>query len=134
MANNTGEGPVVERGGEAPAVDEFLPLTAVEFEILLALAGGALHGYGIMKEVERRTGGAATLHPGTLYRALDRLAGSGLLEEVPDAGADEDGDGRRRDYRLTGLGRRVARAEALRLQSQLGAARARDLLGGAGPG
>lgn len=117
---------------EAPAVEEFLPLTAVEFEILLALAGGALHGYGIMKEVERRTAGSTTLHPGTLYRALDRLAGSGLLQEVPDAETD-DGDERRRDYRLTPLGRRVARAEALRLQSQVGAARARDLLGEAGP-
>lgn len=109
-------------------------MTAVEFEILLALAGGPLHGYGIMKEVERRTGGATTLHPGTLYRALDRLAGSGLLEEIPEKLVDEGEDERRRNYRLTALGRRVARAEAQRLQSQVGAARARDLLRGAGPG
>lgn len=109
-------------------------MTAVEFEILLALASGPLHGYGIMKEVERRTGGATTLHPGTLYRALDRLAGSGLLEEIPEELVDEGEDERRRNYRLTALGLRVARAEALRLQSQVGAARARDLLEGAGPG
>lgn len=114
-------------------VEEFLPLTSVEFEILLALADAPLHGYGILKAVERRTDGRTTLHPGTLYRALDRLSGSGLLEEAPGADRGEDEDQRRRYYRLTPLGRRVARAEALRLESQVGAARARDLLEGAGP-
>ncbi len=119
-----------ESGGSEPG--SFLPLTEVEFEILLALAERPLHGYGIMKEVEDRTGGRTTLHPGTLYRALDRLADSGLLDEACDPSPDEGGDERRKYYRLTPLGRRVARAEALRLQSQVGAARARDLLGGGG--
>ena len=52
--------------------DSFLPLTAVSFEILLALAEGGRHGYDIMLEIERRTGGRVSLNPGTLYRALDR--------------------------------------------------------------
>jgi len=113
-------------------VEEFLPLTAVEFEILLALADAPLHGYRILKEVERRTGGRTTLHPGTLYRALDRLSDSDLLRETSEPEAEDGGDERRRYYRLTELGRSVARAEAHRLESQVGAARERDLLGEAG--
>lgn len=118
---------------EPASPESFLPLTSVEFEILLALADAPLHGYGILKAVEGRSGGGTTLHPGTLYRALDRLSGSGLLEEAPDADEAEEADDRRRYYRLTSLGRRVARAEALRLESQVGAARARNLLEGTGP-
>ena len=56
-----------------PTAESFLPLTAVVFEILLALAGGDLHGYDIMREVESRSGGSVVLHAGTLYRALARL-------------------------------------------------------------
>lgn len=118
---------------EPGPAEEFLPLTSVEFEIVLALADGPLHGYGMLKRVERRTEGRTTLHPGTLYRALDRLTESGILEEAPDADEAEDADDRRRYYRLTPLGRRVARAEARRLESQVGAARARNLLKGAAP-
>jgi DNA-binding PadR family transcriptional regulator len=109
--------------------DEHLPLTPVAFEILLALAAGALHGYAILQDIDARTGGRLSLHAGTLYRALARLAEAGLLEELegrPDAGVDE----RRRYYRLTRLGRRVAAAEAARLERQVGVARARALLGG----
>ena len=62
----------------------FLPLTPVAFEILLALADGEQHGYSIMREVERRSAGAVTLHPGTLYRALARLLESGLIEELDE--------------------------------------------------
>jgi DNA-binding PadR family transcriptional regulator len=117
--------------------DTFLPLTPVAFEILLSLADGEQHGYSIMREVERRSGGAVTLHPGTLYRALARLLESGLigeLDEPPDLsrrsapGAKAD-DERRRYYQLTERGIAVGRAEAERLASQLAAARARKLLG-----
>ena len=100
-----------------------LPLTPVAFEILLTLADGDSHGYHIMQEVERRTSGAITLHPGTLYRALARLVDVGLIEELderPDPATDE----RRRYYRLTLFGRDVARAEAARLESQVRAAHA----------
>ena len=59
--------------------ESFLPLTPVEFEILLALADGERHGYDVMVEIERRTGGRISPNPGTLYRALDRLVQEGLL-------------------------------------------------------
>jgi DNA-binding PadR family transcriptional regulator len=107
--------------------EAFLPLTPVAFEILLALAEGEQHGYSIMREVERRSAGAVTLHPGTLYRALARLLESGLIEELdqrPDPAHDDE---RRRYYRVTERGREVGRAEALRLESQLSAARTRLL-------
>jgi DNA-binding PadR family transcriptional regulator len=108
--------------------ESFLPLTAVAFEILLALADGEQHGYSIMREVERRSSGAIVLHPGTLYRALARLLESGLIEELAERPAPEDDDERRRYYQLTEKGIAVARAEAERLASQLLAARSRKLL------
>jgi len=107
--------------------ERFLPLTAVVFEILLALADGERHGYDVMQDVERRTGGQIVLHAGTLYRALSRLLDQALIQEL-DERSDPSGDERRRYYRLTPLGRAVARAEAARLASQVNAAR--RLLGG----
>jgi len=111
----------------ASDVERFLPLTPVVFEMLLALASADQHGYTVMQEVERRTDGRIVLHPGTLYRALGRLLDTGLIEEL-DERPDED-DERRRYYRLTPLGRAVARAEADRLAAQVTAAR-RLLRGG----
>jgi len=108
--------------------DKFLPLTPVAFEILLALADGEQHGYSIMREVERRSGGAVVLHPGTLYRALARLLESGLIEELDERPDPDHDDQRRRYYQLTTLGVAVARGEAERLAGQLTAARARKLL------
>ena len=116
-----------------PAPESFLPLTAVVFEILLALSGGDLHGYDIMREVESRSAGRLSLHAGTLYRALHRLLRAGLVEEIDepsDAGDGGNRDERRRYYRLTPLGRGVAVAEARRLARQVTAARARRLLKG----
>lgn len=115
----------MEQMGEQGEVGRHLPLTPVAFEILLALAEGEHHGYAIMRDVEERTGGAMSLHPGTLYRALARLVDEGLLAELE---APEDVDERRRYYRLSVLGRRVAVAEAERLEGQLSAARSRRLL------
>ena len=110
--------------------DTFLPLTPVAFEILLALADGERHGYSILQEVETRSGGAVSLHAGTLYRALARLLESDLIEErtSPDPSS---GDERRRYYGLTSRGIAVARAEVARLEGQLHAARTRRLLKGA---
>jgi DNA-binding PadR family transcriptional regulator len=110
--------------------DRFLPLTRVTFEILLALAESPRHGYDVMLAVERRTAGRLSPNPGTLYRALDRLAKQGLLEiaEEPVAGRAP-----RRVFHLSALGRRVAAAEAERLLDQLGAARARGMLEGSEP-
>jgi len=110
-------------------IDQFLPLTPVAFEILLALADGEQHGYSIMREVEGRSNGAVTLHPGTLYRALARLLESGLIGELDERPDPQHDDERRRYYQLTERGIAVARAEAERLNSQLSAARARRLLG-----
>src|SRR5918993_3210594 len=108
----------------------FLPLTPVVFEILLALAEGEQHGYAVMLEVERRSGGTVTLHPGSLYRALNRLLETGLIEELDERPDPDHDDERRRYYRLTPLGADVARAEAARLESQVASARTRRLLRG----
>ncbi|HEX5759602.1 MAG TPA: helix-turn-helix transcriptional regulator [Thermoanaerobaculia bacterium] len=104
-----------------PAPSSFLPLTPAAFHVLVALAGGELHGYAILKEVEGRTGGAVRLSTGTLYGLVQRFLEAGLIAE---AGADE----RRRSYRLTRLGRQVASAEAERLETLVEAARAQRLL------
>jgi DNA-binding PadR family transcriptional regulator len=106
--------------------ESFLPLTPSVFEILLALSESDLHGYAIMQAVERRSGGAVKLLPGTLYRALDRLLDSGLLKERQRSAAALDP--RRRNYHLTPLGRRVLVAEAKRLDGQVRAARRLDIL------
>lgn len=94
-----------------------LPLRAVDFLVLLMLAPGERHGYGIMQDVAAHTSGRMELEAGSLYRTIRRLARQRLLEESarrPVAGADDD---RRRYYRLTPLGRRVVAAEAARLRS-----------------
>src|SRR5687767_242235 len=109
--------------------ESFIPLTPVAFEILLALADGERHGYSILQEVEARSGGAVSLHAGTLYRALARLLESELIEELDSPDPKHD-DERRRYYRLTASGVAVARAEVGRLEGQLAAARTRRLLKG----
>jgi len=113
---------------EARDPGSVLPLTAAVFHILLALAGGECHGYGIMQEVERLTKGQLRLGPGTLYRSIQRMLVDGLIEESK-TGADSDSDDeRRRNYRLTDFGRDVARAESLRLEILVESARERNLL------
>lgn len=107
-------------------VAQFLPLTPIAFEILLALADGEQHGYRIMQEVNARSGGTVALHAGTLYRALARLLEQALIEELAERPAEDDE--RRRYYRMTERGLAVARAEASRLMGQVEAARARRLL------
>jgi DNA-binding PadR family transcriptional regulator len=96
--------------------------------ILLALADEERHGYGIMKEVEDRTGGEVRLGPGTLYGAIKRMLADGLIEESDERPDSELDDQRRRYYQITDFGRRVAGAEAERLQSLANTARARKLL------
>lgn len=108
--------------------EKLLPLTPSVFHILLALADGERHGYGIIKEVEGRTEGKVRLGPGTLYGSIKRMLDEGLIEESderPDPGLDDE---RRRYYRLTDFGRRVAVAEAERLSSLVSTARAKQLL------
>jgi len=107
--------------------DQYLPLTPVSFEVLLALADGDQHGYRIMQDVNARSGGMVQLHAGTLYRALARLLEQDLIEEL-DERPTGNSDERRRYYRLSARGRAVAAAEAARLAGQLATARARRLL------
>jgi DNA-binding PadR family transcriptional regulator len=108
----------------APDLRRLLPLTPAVFYVLLALADEDRHGYGIAKDVAARTAEAVHLGPGTLYGTLTRLAASGLVAERPARPGDE----RRRFYRLTPLGRRVAEAEARRLADLVTLARDKALL------
>jgi DNA-binding PadR family transcriptional regulator len=103
-------------------------LRPVEFHVLVTLASDERHGYGIMQEVERMTDGALRLEPGTLYRALHRMLRAGWVAESGRRPAADLDDARRRYYRLTPTGRRLAAAEAERLARLVGAARAARLL------
>jgi DNA-binding PadR family transcriptional regulator len=108
-----------------PDPADFLPLTPAIAHILLALADGDRHGYGIMQEVERLTSGSVRMGPGTLYGTIKRMLASGLVEEA-DEGPDPDlDDERRRYYRMTPLGRAVLQAETARMEALVGAARAK---------
>jgi DNA-binding PadR family transcriptional regulator len=108
--------------------EELLPLTPAMFHVLLALADGDKHGYAAMKEVARLTDGAVTLSAGTLYGILRRLMSEGMVVEKDERPAVELDDERRRYYHLTDFGRRVASAEAKRLESVLALARSKHLL------
>ncbi len=94
---------------------DFIPLTPPVFHILLAISDGARHGYAIIKEVEVRSQGDVILSTGTLYAAIKRLLGDRLIEETDSGKAVVNVDERRRYYRLTALGRKVARAEVNRM-------------------
>ena len=108
--------------------EEFLPLTPAMFHILLALADKERHGYHIMREVDERTSGSVKLGPGTLYGSLKRMIADGLIEELEERPDPELDDERRRYYRLTDFGFRVATAEAQRLEQMVRSARAKKLL------
>lgn len=106
------------------------PLPSAAFQILLALVDEDLHGYGIMRRVEEQTEGRMRLGPGTLYSSIETLLEGKFIEEV---GVREDGKlghERRRYYRLTSAGRKLARSEAERLADLLRAARAKKVLRG----
>ncbi len=105
-----------------------LPLTPAVMNILLALADGERHGYGIMREVGGRTGGEVRLGPGTLYGSIKRMLADGLIEESDERPDPRLDDQRRRYYRITDFGRRVAGAEAERLASLVSTAREKKLL------
>jgi DNA-binding PadR family transcriptional regulator len=113
---------------EADTQQTPVPLTPAVFHILLALADGEKHGYGIMLEVAELTGSMVKMGPGTLYGTIRRMLGAGLIsetEERPDPALDDE---RRRYYQITAQGRRIAQAEAVRLSQLLDAARMKKLL------
>jgi len=109
-------------------VEGLLPLKPVWFHLLLALADGPQHGYGIRTLVEERTDGGVRLWPATLYGALHRLASEGLVDALEGA-SDPDDDARRQYYRLTQLGSEVLRRETERLEALVAAARGTRALG-----
>lgn len=104
-----------------------LPLTHLSFHVLLALADAPLHGYGIIKAIEADTDGRMSPSTGALYLALQRMEEEGLLEATPERPAADD-DARRKYYRLTAAGRRVATAESARLAALVRVAAARRLV------
>jgi len=108
--------------------DDFLPLTPAMFHILLALADRDLHGYEIMREVAERTEGKVRLGPGTLYGSIKRMLNDDWIEELDERPDPELDDERRRYYRLSRFGRRVAVAEAERLAQLVKVARTKKLL------
>lgn len=104
------------------------PITSSVFYILLALADEERHGLGIAADIAMRTEGAVDLGPGTLYNAIRKMTGQGLIEDSTGRG-DEGDDPRRRYYRITRAGRQVLREEARRLEVVVRAARAKKVLG-----
>src|SRR5215469_13998287 len=112
-----------------PEVERLLPLTPAVFHVLLALVEGERHGYAIMQEVAESTQGQIRMGPGTLYGTIKRLLEGRLIEESDRRPDPELDDERRRYYRLSGLGQRVIKAEALRYEQLAKLARRKKLLG-----
>lgn len=108
--------------------EDFLPLTPAMFHILLALADRERHGYEIMREVDERTEGKVRMGPGTLYGSIKRMLQSGWIEELDERPDPENDDERRRYYRLSDFGFKVAVAEAERLNNLVKSARMKKLL------
>ncbi|CAM3854175.1 PadR family transcriptional regulator [Kibdelosporangium persicum] len=104
------------------------PLTPAGFQVLLALTGGATHGYAVMRFVEEVSDGTVRIGPGTLYRTLQRLVADGLVVEVASESPDPH-DARRRYYELTDLGRAAASREAELLSRLVAVATDAGLLG-----
>src|SRR6266446_4626993 len=112
-------------------LESLLPLPTAVFHILIALADRDRHGYSIMHDVSARTGGKVQLSAGTLYSSIRRMLEQGLIEELADSPDPTSTDERRRYYRLTRFGRRVAAAEVARLTALVKQARATGLVPGA---
>jgi DNA-binding PadR family transcriptional regulator len=111
-----------------PEPEGYLPLTPAVLDIMVALGDDELHGYAIMREVRRRTQGRRRLAPGTLYRSLRQMEERGWVVESEERPEPDLDDERRRYYRLTDLGRRVALAEVERLEGLVSAARSKGFV------
>ena len=109
---------------------KLLPLPQAVFQILVAVADQDCHGYAIMQDVAARTDGRLKLSPGTLYGSIKRMLEEGLIVEIDERSRPNEDDERRRYYRITRFGRRVAAAEAARLAELVAEARVRNLLKG----
>ena len=114
---------------DEPRPEDFLPLHRDTFHVLVSLADSDRHGYSILLDVAERTSGALRFSPSSLYASIKRLLLQGLIEELAERPDPDEDDERRRYYRLTRLGRKVAEIEARRLEQLLADARATGLLG-----
>lgn len=112
------------RSSDDPRPETLLPLPAAVFHILMAVADEDRHGYAIIQEVIARTSGDVRLSPATLYRSVQRMLEQDLIVEIHERPAPELDDERRRYYRITSFGKKVATAEVHRLSELLRLARA----------
>ena len=112
------------------AIQSLLPLTPTVFHMLLALADGEKHGYGIMRAVEAETHGQMQIRTGSLYGSIRRMTEAGLIEATTERPAPELDDERRRYYGLTDFGRRVLSAEAARIAQAMAVIQGKHILGG----
>jgi DNA-binding PadR family transcriptional regulator len=103
-----------------------LPLKPLVFQVLLALADSERHGWSLVREIQQH-GGFGRIMPGNFYRTLRSMLADGLIAESGER-PDPDDDERRRYFAVTPLGRRVAAAEAQRLEAAVSEARAKRLL------
>ncbi|MBY0503378.1 MAG: PadR family transcriptional regulator [Bryobacteraceae bacterium] len=113
---------------DLPGAESLLPLPTATFHILVALADRDRHGYSILQDVAARTDGKVRLSAATLYSSIRRMLEQDLITELRDSPDPDSQDERRRYYRLTEFGRRVALAEAQRLTAMLSQARATGLI------
>ena len=104
--------------------DNLIPLSPAVFHILLSLGEGDRHGYALKREIAKRTNGKLKLGPGVLYGSINKMLDLGLIEESDERPDPHLDDERRRYYRVTSLGRQVARAEAARMRELAGMAAA----------
>jgi DNA-binding PadR family transcriptional regulator len=105
--------------------DDLLPLPPAIFHILLSLAEGERHGYALKREIARRTDGQIRLGAGALYGSIAKMLGQSLIEESDERPDPHLDDERRRYYRITPFGRKVAQAEAARMRELVQLASAR---------
>jgi DNA-binding PadR family transcriptional regulator len=110
-----------------PDPRSFLPLPPLDFHLLIGLAEGPRHAYGLATSVEEQPDGVR-LELGSLYRIIARLSADGLIEEADAPDGEPRQDARRRYYRLTSLGRQGAGAEAERRATLDRAARQHRLI------
>ena len=113
------------RRKEQMSVDELIPLPAASFHMLLCLSEGERHGYALKREIAQRTDGKLKLGPGVLYGHINKMLEQGLIEESEERPDPHLDDERRRYYRLTVFGRKVAQAEAARMRELVRRAAAR---------
>ena len=118
----------MDETNDPDVIRPFLPLRPVQFHILISLTEGDRHGYAIIRDTAERSGGEVRLEMGTLYRALHRMLADGLVAESDQRPAPELDDQRRRYYRITELGRRVARGEVARMEALVTVAHATSLV------